>query len=66
MKHLSELLERLRLAEKHYKEASSSLDGGSLAFIVAKQELKEARFTWLSECEYHVIESVLKERPEDV
>lgn len=61
MKHLSELLERLRVAEITYKQASSSLDRGSLAFIVAKQELKEARFNWLSECEYHIINNVLKE-----
>jgi hypothetical protein len=66
MNHLSELLERLRLAEKSYKEASSSLDGGSLEFIIAKQELKEARFAWLSECEHHVIEKVLKGQEESV
>lgn len=44
MKHLSELLERLELAESAYKSANSFLDGGSLQFILAKEELKQSRF----------------------
>lgn len=43
MKHLSELLERLELAEYTYKTSQSSLDG-SLAFILSKDELKKSRF----------------------
>lgn len=44
MKHLSELLERLNDAESAYTTADSFLDGGSLQFILAKEELKQSRF----------------------
>ena len=59
MKHLSELLERLNRAKTTYKEADSSLDGGSLAFVLAHEELKRARFDWLAACEQFVLEEVL-------
>lgn len=59
MNHLIMLLERLREAEKQYKEANSYLDGGSLEFILAKEKLKSARFDWLTECECYILENVL-------
>lgn len=43
MNHLSELLERLEIAESTYKTSKSSLDG-SLEYIVAKEDLKQSRF----------------------
>lgn len=65
MNELTELLERLRACELAYKTAKTSLDG-STALITAKQELREARFSWLKECESHILEHVLKENPENV
>lgn len=59
MKHLSELLERLEHCKKTYKEADSSLDGGSLAWVIAHDQLKAARFEWLAACEQFVLEEVL-------
>lgn len=59
MKHLSELLEQLEVCKKRYKEADSSLDGGSLAWVIAHDQLKEARFEWLAACEQFVLEEVL-------
>lgn len=61
MKHLSELLERLEHAKKTYKEADSSLDGGSLAFVLAHEELKAARFEWYEACSEFVIQNILVE-----
>lgn len=66
MKHLSELLERLNRAKTTYKEADSSLDGGSLAFVLAHEELKRARFDWLEACSEFVIENVLNKEEEIV
>lgn len=60
MNELTELLERLRQAEIAYKTAKTSLDGSN-ALIIAKQELKEARYNWLKECESHILEHVIKE-----
>lgn len=65
MNELTELLERLRQAEIAYKTAKTSLDGSN-ALIIAKQELKEARYNWLKECESHILEHVFKENPENV
>ena len=59
MKHLSELLERLEAAKITYKEADSSLDGGSLAFVLAHEELKSARFDWNEACSAYILEHVL-------
>lgn len=58
MTALTSLLEELREAELAYKTAKSSLDGSN-ALIIAKQRLKEARYSWLAECEHHVINYVL-------
>lgn len=60
MNELTELLERLRACELAYKTAKTSLDG-STALITAKQELKEARYDWLKECENHILLNVIKE-----
>lgn len=59
MKHLSELLERLKSAEKLYKEADSSLDSSPLQVIVARSELKAIRFEWLAACQQFVLDEVL-------
>lgn len=44
MKHLSELLERLKCATIAYRSADSCLDSGALELIVAREELKQSRF----------------------
>lgn len=49
MKHLSELLERLSMAEIAYATSKSSLDN-SLEYIVTKEELKLARFSYDKAC----------------
>lgn len=64
MKHLSELLERLNRAKTSYKEADSSLDGGSLAFVLAHQELKAARFEFSEACVNFVVENILNKEEE--
>ncbi len=66
MKHLSELLERRNQAETTYKEADSSLDGGSLAFILAKEGLRTARMEWFYECEAYVLSNVLFNNEEEI
>jgi len=58
MKHLSELLERLEACKSAYQSSKSSLDN-SLEYIVRKEELRVARFDWLSACEQFVLEEVL-------
>lgn len=58
MNHLTELRKRLELAESAYKTANSCLDGGSLEFILAKEELKQCRFKYGKACEI-VVNSIL-------
>jgi len=65
MNELTELLERLRQAEKHYKTCKSSLDN-STALITAKQNLREARFVWLAACEEFVLNNPLIKDKENV
>lgn len=65
MNELTELLERLRQAESAYKVAKTSLDG-STALITAKQELKEARFSWLAACEEFVLNNPILKDKENV
>ena len=65
MNHLSELLERLQRAESAYRNANGSMDSSPLQVIVAKQELKEARFAWNQACSDYVL-SVLEEDAENV
>lgn len=50
MKHLSELRKQLSSAEITYKEADSSLDSSPIALIVAREELKQLRFTYDKAC----------------
>lgn len=64
MKHLSELLERLEHAEFTYKSADSSMDSSPLQVIVAKEELKRARFDWNAACSEFVINNVLNREEE--
>ena len=66
MKHLSELLERLNDAETQYKTADSSMDSSPLQIIVAKTELKDARFEFDAACREYVLQHVLKEELENV
>lgn len=49
MKHLSELLERLSDAEIAYATSKSSLDN-SLEYIVCREDLKQARFSYDKAC----------------
>lgn len=60
MNELTQLLERLQACELAYKKAKSSLDN-SLELIIAKDNLKVARYEWLKECESHILEYVIKE-----
>lgn len=64
MNHLSELLERLNDAEKHYKTAKTSLDN-SLEYIVCREELKQARFVWNEACSEYIM-SVLQEDSKNI
>lgn len=66
MNELTELRKRLLEAKSAYAKADSSLDGGSLAFVLAHEELKDARFCWLAACEDYIVKNVLKENPENV
>jgi hypothetical protein len=65
MNELTELLESLRQAEITYKTCKSSLDN-STALITAKQELKEARYDWLTACEEFVLNNPLIKDKENV
>lgn len=58
MKHLSELRKRLELAETQYKTSDSCLDTSPLELVVAREELKQARFLYGQEC-MRVITSLL-------
>lgn len=60
MKHLSELRKRLQEAEKQYKTCDSCLDTSPLELVVAREELKQARFSYGQEC-MRVISSLLDE-----
>jgi hypothetical protein len=62
MNHLTELLERLNDAKSTYVKADSSLDCSPLQVIVAKAELKVARFAWLSGCEEYILSNVLNNK----
>lgn len=64
MKHLSELLERLKDAKSAHLNAKTSLDN-SLEYIVCREELRTARFEWLAACEEHVLQYTLKEIKEN-
>ena len=64
MNHLAELLERLNSAKTTYAKADSSMDSSPLQVIVAKQELKEARFAWNQACSDYVM-SVIQEDAEN-
>lgn len=60
MNELTQLLERLRDAEKHYKICDSSLDSSPIELVVAREELKQARFNYGQEC-MRVISNLLDE-----
>ena len=56
MSTLLEAREQLMSAEKDYKQSSCMLDGNSVDLILAKENLKKARFDYLSQCEEYVEE----------
>lgn len=60
MKHLSELLERLEASEIAYATSKSSLDN-SLEYIVTKEELKLARFSYDKACAKFVKDLLLND-----
>lgn len=49
MNHLTLLLERLNEAESAYKSSKSSLDN-SLEYILCREELNQARFSYDKAC----------------
>lgn len=59
MKYLSELLERLNDAKTTYAKADSSMDSSPLQVIVAKSELKAARFEFSEACIDYVVNNVI-------
>ena len=59
MNDIVELRNKLAKAEQEYKTAQSSLDG-SLALILAKEELKIARFNYALACRDYVEELYTK------
>lgn len=61
MKELTKLRKNLEVAELEYRQAWTCLDGGSLDLILKKEDLKIARFEWLSGCEEYILNNVLNE-----
>lgn len=61
MKHLSELRKQLLDAESVYKRADSSLDSSPLQVIVAKEELKIARYNYAIACRDYVEDTLFAE-----
>lgn len=59
MKTLTELRNNLLIAEQTYKTAKTSLDG-SLEYILAKEELKIARYNYALACRDYVEELYAK------
>lgn len=53
MKELAELRSKLIAAEQEYKTAHTSLEG-SLSLILAKEELKQARYNYALACRDYV------------
>lgn len=62
---LRSLLKIWREAEKNYKNAKSSLDN-SLEYILAREELNQARFIFDKACRQHVLLTVFNEDEENV
>ena len=60
MNELTELRKILTLAEQSYKTAKTSLDG-SLEYILAKEELKQARYNYALACRDYVEETLFCE-----
>jgi len=60
MNHLTELRNNLIMAEQSYKTAQTSLEG-SLALILAKEELKQARYNYALACRDYVEETLFAE-----
>lgn len=64
MNDLSLLRTIWRDAEQNYKTAKTSLDG-SLEYILAREELKQARFNFDSACRKHILETIFGEVTDD-
>lgn len=54
MKELIELRDNLKAAELEYKCAQGSLDSSPLEIVLAKEGLKEARFSYALACRDHI------------
>jgi len=65
MNHLSELLERLELAEIAYRIADGSLDSSPLEVIVCREELKQCRFKFDKACREYVLANVFVQEIEE-
>jgi 5-hydroxyisourate hydrolase-like protein (transthyretin family) len=63
MDELTELRKILTLAEQSYKTAKTSLDG-SLEYILAKEELKIARYNYALACRDYVEQTLFCEDEE--
>lgn len=54
MSKLGELRSNLKVAEDYYRTAQGSLDTSPLEVILAKEQLKQARFRYDAECRKYV------------
>lgn len=65
MSELTELLKVWKEAEKNYKTAKASLDN-SLEYVLAREELNQARFKFDKACRKHVLATVFNEADEEI
>ncbi len=65
MSTLAELCKIWKDAEQSYKTAKTSLDG-SLEYILAREELRQARFNFDRACRQHVLLTIFNEVEEDI
>lgn len=65
MNTLKELCKIWKDAEENYKTAKTSLDG-SLEYILAREELKQARFNFDRACRQHVLITIFNEVDENI
>lgn len=65
MNNLIELCKIWKEAESNYKTAKTSLDN-SLEYILAREELSQARFNFDRACRKHVLITVFNENEEEI
>jgi hypothetical protein len=61
MNELIKLRDNLRIAELDYKCAQGSLDSSPLQVVVAKESLKQARFSYALACREYVEQTLFNE-----